>query len=110
MSLIFDRRANDMSVALIVHAFAKPQERAKHHGTPGDSIQAMLRDPKVIELYKGIVEGYNQLFNHVEQVKKFELLDREWTIDGGELTPTLKLKRKVIMEKYREAVERIYAD
>jgi long-chain acyl-CoA synthetase len=45
----------------------------------------------------------------VEQVKKFELLDAEWTIDGGELTPTLKLKRKVIMEKYRNAVERIYS-
>jgi long-chain acyl-CoA synthetase len=45
----------------------------------------------------------------VEQVKKFELLDSEWTIDGGELTPTLKLKRKVIMEKYRNVVERIYS-
>jgi long-chain acyl-CoA synthetase len=55
------------------------------------------------------VENYNQLFNHVEQVKKFELLDSEWNIDGGELTPTLKLKRKVIMEKYHDAVERIYS-
>jgi long-chain acyl-CoA synthetase len=44
----------------------------------------------------------------VEQVKKFELLPNEWTIDSGELTPTLKLKRKVIMEKYKDAVERIY--
>jgi long-chain acyl-CoA synthetase len=68
----------------------------------------LLNDPRVIELYKQIVEEYNQQFNHVEQVKKFELLDKEWTIDGGELTPTLKLKRKVIMEKYRQAVERIY--
>jgi long-chain acyl-CoA synthetase len=55
------------------------------------------------------VEDYNQLFNHVEQVKKFELLENEWNIEGGELTPTLKLKRKVILEKYRDAVERIYA-
>jgi long-chain acyl-CoA synthetase len=68
----------------------------------------LLNDPRVIELYKQIVEEYNQQFNHVEQVKKFELLDKEWTIDGGELTPTLKLKRKVIMEKYRNAIERIY--
>ncbi len=68
----------------------------------------LIRDPKVIELYKGIVEEYNKNFNHVEQVKKFELLDTEWTIEGGELTPTLKLKRKVIMEKYRDAIERIY--
>ena len=68
----------------------------------------LLNDPRVIELYKQIVEEYNQQFNHVEQVKKFELLEKEWTIDGGELTPTLKLKRKVIMEKYKHAVARIY--
>ena len=55
------------------------------------------------------MERYNQFFNHVEQIKKFELLPNEWTIDGGELTPTLKLKRKVIMEKYKDAVERIYS-
>ncbi len=71
--------------------------------------QNIVRDPKVIELYKNIVEEYNQFFNHVEQIKKFELLTVEWTIDGGELTPTLKLKRKVIMEKYQEAIGRIYS-
>jgi long-chain acyl-CoA synthetase len=64
----------------------------------------------VIEHYKAIVEKYNQHFNPVEQVKKFELIKAEWTINGGELTPTLKLKRKVIMEKYADAIERIYAE
>jgi long-chain acyl-CoA synthetase len=44
----------------------------------------------------------------VEKVKKFELLENEWAIESGELTPTLKLKRKVVMEKYRDAIERIY--
>ena len=58
--------------------------------------------------FKGLVEDFNKNFNHVEQVKKFELLPEEWTIESGELTPTLKLKRKVIMEKYRPAIERIY--
>jgi long-chain acyl-CoA synthetase len=81
----------------------------KHQVNNKGTTHQLLNDPKVIELYKGIVEEYNQAFNHVEQVKKFELLDAEWTIDGGELTPTLKLKRKVIMEKYRNAVERIYS-
>jgi long-chain acyl-CoA synthetase len=42
-------------------------------------------------------------------VKKFELLNTEWTINGGELTPTLKLKRKVIMTKYADVIEGIYA-
>jgi long-chain acyl-CoA synthetase len=46
----------------------------------------------------------------VEQVKRFELLPNEWTTDGGELTPTLKLKRKFILEKYKFSVEKIYAE
>ncbi|HEX7902344.1 MAG TPA: hypothetical protein VF487_00595 [Chitinophagaceae bacterium] len=51
----------------------------------------------------------SKIQNIILQVKKFELLPYEWTVDGGEMTPTMKLKRKVIMEKYRDAVERIYA-
>jgi long-chain acyl-CoA synthetase len=69
----------------------------------------MVNHPRVQEYYKTIIEKFNPQFNPVEQVKKFELLNTEWTINGGELTPTLKLKRKVIMEKYADAVERIYA-
>ena len=94
--------------ALIVPAFSTLQEWCTKNGISYGKVQDIIRNPRVIELYKGIVEEYNQLFNHVEQVKKFELLDAEWNIDGGELTPTLKLKRKVIMEKYRDAIERIY--
>jgi long-chain acyl-CoA synthetase len=60
-------------------------------------------------MFKELVESFNTYFNHVEQVKKFELLPEEWTVDGGELTPTLKLKRKVITEKYRDAIDRIYS-
>lgn len=48
---------------------------------------------------KRVIDRYNVQFNHVEQIKKFILVNNEWTIDGGELTPTLKLKRKVIEEK-----------
>ncbi|NDC76641.1 MAG: long-chain fatty acid--CoA ligase [Chitinophagia bacterium] len=95
--------------ALIVPAFPNLREWCVRNGIQVSDDADMLRNPRVLELYKGVVENYNQQFNHVEQVKKFELLDREWNIEGGELTPTLKLKRKVIMEKYREAVDRIYA-
>jgi long-chain acyl-CoA synthetase len=45
----------------------------------------------------------------VEQVKKFELLPNEWSVDTGEMTPKLSLKRKVVMEKYRDAIERMYS-
>jgi long-chain acyl-CoA synthetase len=96
--------------ALIVPAMTHLKEWCGKHGIGNGDTREMIRNPRVIELYKGIVEDYNKLFNHVEQVKKFELIPNEWNIDGGELTPTLKLKRKVIMEKYRDAIERIYLD
>ncbi|HAK12047.1 MAG TPA: long-chain fatty acid--CoA ligase, partial [Chitinophagaceae bacterium] len=64
--------------------------------------------PRILELYRELVESFNKFFNHVEQIKKFELLAHEWTVDTGELTPTLKLKRKVINEKYKASIERIY--
>jgi long-chain acyl-CoA synthetase len=63
----------------------------------------------VLALYTELIESFNEFFNHVEQVKRFELLPHEWTIDSGELTPTLKLKRKIIMEKYAAVIARIYS-
>ena len=51
---------------------------------------------------------FQVLFNHVEQIKKFELLPREWSIDTGERPPKMSLKRKIIMEKYKAAIQRIY--
>ncbi|MEO7767504.1 MAG: long-chain fatty acid--CoA ligase, partial [Ferruginibacter sp.] len=67
-----------------------------------------IHHPKVLELYRELMDSFNKFFNQVEQVKRFELLPNEWTIDSGELTPTLKLKRKVIMEKYKAVINRIY--
>ena len=57
---------------------------------------------------KELIESFNKFFNQVEQVKKFELLPDEWTVDTGEMTPKLSLKRKVVMEKYKPAIDRIY--
>ena len=96
--------------ALIVPAIENLKSWCAKNGVPAESTQQMLQHPKVLEYYKSIVERFNTQFNPVEQVKKFELLNSEWTITGGELTPTLKLKRKVIMDKYADAVERIYAE
>jgi long-chain acyl-CoA synthetase len=96
------------TAALIVPSFPNLSTWCTSHGIDTSSNEQMLRNPKVIEHYKQIIEKYNPLFNPVEQVKKFELLNTEWTINGGELTPTLKLKRKVIMEKYGDLIDKIY--
>lgn len=94
--------------ALIVPSVPNLKEWMQHKGIKYTTIEDAVNNPKVLDLYRELLDSFNKFFNHVEQVKKFELLPNEWTIDSGELTPTLKLKRKVIMEKYKGAVERIY--
>jgi len=94
--------------ALIVPSFENLKVWAAQNNISYGTVHDLIRNPAVLEMFKNIVEEFNRDFNHVEQIKKFELCANEWTVDGGELTPTLKLKRKVIMEKYRDAIERIY--
>jgi long-chain acyl-CoA synthetase len=95
--------------ALIVPSVTNLKEWMLHKGIPFTTIEDAIHNPKVLDLYKELIDSFNKFFNQVEQIKKFELLPNEWTIDSGELTPTLKLKRKVIMEKYKTAFERIYS-
>ncbi len=56
------------------------------------------------------IEKYNKRFGKVQQIKKFVLVPDVWSVETGELTPTLKLKRRVILEKYKDVIEEIYAD
>jgi long-chain acyl-CoA synthetase len=95
--------------ALIVPSLINLKEWMLHKGIPFTTIEDAIHNPKVLDLYRELIDSFNNFFNHVEQIKKFELLPNEWTIDSGELTPTLKLKRKVIMEKYKTAFDRIYS-
>lgn len=95
--------------ALIVPAFPALREWCRKNNISATTNEEIIRQPQVIELYKDLVESFNKYFNHVEQVKKFELVPNEWSIATGEMTPKLSMKRKVIMEKYRDAIERIYA-
>ncbi|MCX8020103.1 MAG: long-chain fatty acid--CoA ligase [Chitinophagaceae bacterium] len=95
--------------ALIVPSFPNLLEWCRKNNIEETRPEELVKHPKVIEMYKDLVESFNKYFNHVEQVKKFELLPKEWSIDTGEMTPKLSLKRKVIMEKYKDAIEKIYA-
>lgn len=94
--------------ALIVPSFNALRNWAREKNLPATTNEELIHHPEVLALYKHIVEENNILFNHVEQIKKFELLPQEWTIETGEMTPKLSLKRKVVMEKFRESIERIY--
>lgn len=67
-----------------------------------------MQDADVLKLIRTELNKYNKLFSEHEQVKRFQLLPEEWTIDTGELTPTMKLKRKVVAEKYKLAIDKIF--
>jgi len=95
--------------ALIVPAMQYLIDWCRQHEVAVKSPEEMIRDPKVLTLYQEVVESYNKYFSHVEQIKRFELLPAEWSIESGEMTPKLSLKRKVINEKYQGLIEKIYA-
>jgi len=95
--------------ALIVPSFPNLRDWARKERIPEGSNEDLIRHPKVIEMFRELIESFNKYFNHVEQIKKFELLPQDWSIETGEMTPKMSLKRKVIMEKFKPAIERIYA-
>jgi long-chain acyl-CoA synthetase len=94
--------------ALIVPSFPNLREWARANKINEPDNESLINNAAVVKFYHDLVDSFNNYFNHVEQVKKFQLLPREWTIDGGEMTPKLSLKRKVVMERNMAAIERIY--
>jgi long-chain acyl-CoA synthetase len=95
--------------ALIIPSFSNLKDWARQNGIANEnSHESLIRNPKVIEMYADLVDSFNKYFNPVEQIKKFELLPNEWSVETGEMTPKLSLKRKVVMEKFRDTIERIY--
>ena len=95
--------------ALIVPSFPNLKDWCRQNGVVFTTNEEMIHNSKVISMYKELVESFNKFFNHVEQIKKFELLPYEWSVETGEMTPKMSIKRKVVMEKYRDAIERIYS-
>jgi long-chain acyl-CoA synthetase len=96
--------------ALILPSFTQVRKYLKDHNATSipDSNKELIKMPEVMALIQKQVDKYNELFSHPEQVKKIALFSDEWTIDSGELTPSLKIKRKVIEQKYAQLIEGIY--
>lgn len=98
-----------MPAAFIQPHFEYIKEWQKLHNiTPDTSNEAIANNPKVIERIQEEVDKINEKFGNWERVKRFELTPDLWTIDGGHVTPTLKLRRKVILEKYKDLFNKIY--
>ncbi len=96
-----------MPAALIQvnYEFAKNWSESKGH-----TITDVTTDEKLIAAIQKDIDLHNENLGHWEKIKKFEITPDEWTIDAGHLTPTLKPKRKVIKEKYKDLFAKIYID
>src|SRR5262249_44681066 len=81
---------------------------AREHALPED-VPALSREPKVIELIQGELDRVNENYARVEQIKRFFILDHDLSQETGELTPTLKVKRNVINDKYAADFDALYA-
>ena len=96
-------------VALIVPNFANLEAEAKERGWPAGSRRELLAAPAVRALYQGVLDELNAGLAPFETIKKFELLERELNADAGELTPTLKVRRKVVSQTFAYLIESMYA-
>ena len=102
--MIGDRRK--YLTALISLDPEKAEAFCKEHGVEMD---ALADTPQLVGLIQEHVDKVNKDLARVEQVKKFKVLDKPFSIEGGELTPTLKVKRKIVNENYADVIETMYA-
>jgi long-chain acyl-CoA synthetase len=94
--------------ALIVPSFATLEAWAKEKNIPFSGRQDLIKNPEVYKLYEHEIEEHMKDYARVEQIRKFVLLEKEWSQDTSELTPTMKVKRKVINQKYAKEIESLY--
>lgn len=94
--------------ALIVPVYGYVKEYAREKGIECDSMEELLQHPKVQALFRARIDTLQQQFAHYEQVKRFTLLPEPFSMERGELTNTLKLKRSVVAKNYKEVIDRMY--
>ncbi len=98
------------AAALIVPDFAALKKWCAENGVAFNTNEQVIREQKVMDLFQKEVDILNSNFGHVEQIKKFCLISTEWTTLSGELTATLKLRRKFILDKYKSQVQSLYIE
>jgi long-chain acyl-CoA synthetase len=96
--------------ALIVPQMDALRLYAEQSGIADGDGSDLLKNPRVISLIENEVDKFTGDFSHYEKVKAVLLLDREMTVESGELTPTLKVKRRVVLDKYKQLIDRLYAE
>lgn len=98
------------AAALIVPNFYHLRSWCRVKGIEYTSDEDMIQNQRIIDRIEQEIEKTNQSFGKTEQIKRFKLLSTSWGIETGELSPTLKLKRRVIHEKYSKEIEELYSE
>tara|TARA_B110000483_G_scaffold166351_1_gene196835 strand:+ start:916 stop:2682 length:1767 start_codon:yes stop_codon:yes gene_type:complete len=98
-----------MPTALIQPNIEYVKQWLESKGIKTNSLEESFKESTLIQAIQNDIEGHNKNFGSWEQIKKFKLVPEEWTIEGGHLTPTMKLKRKVVKEKYSNYIEKMYS-
>lgn len=94
--------------AIIQPTFESLENWCKENNVGWKGAKETIKDPKVVAYYKKVVDAFNPNFSKVEQIKKFTLVPDAWDVETGELTPTMKLKRRVILKNYENEIEEMY--
>jgi len=106
-AMVIGDRRNFIS-ALIVPQAEVLESWARDEGIDGD-LETLCRDQRVIDHYRAVVEAMMGAFSRYESVRKFTLVPEEFSQEEGELTPTLKLKRRVLLARYADVIDRMYS-
>ena len=98
------------AAALIVPNFEHLKTWCEENHIAFANNSEVVKNKKVIDRYRKEVDSYNKFFGDYEKIKRFELLDHEWTIEDGEVTPSLKIRRKAIAERYKDLIDGMFAE
>jgi long-chain acyl-CoA synthetase len=96
--------------ALIVPEFSELHRFCKHNNIPVTSDKDLVLNEQIQAMIKKQVDEVNETLPRYEQIKYYKILDKAFSVESGELTPTLKLKRRVVFEKFKDDIEKLYAN
>lgn len=94
--------------ALLVPNWETLEKFCLENGIAREDRARLVADQRVVSLFEREVEAVNAKLSRYEQIKKFWILPAEWTVEGGELTPSMKLKRRIVLDKFKDSVLKLY--
>ena len=96
--------------ALIIPVYSLLEEYAREHNIPFENREQLCKDPKINEMMKERIDTLQQQLAHYEQIKRFTLLPHHFSMEKGELTNTLKIKRRVLNQNYAKEIDAMYEE